>query len=167
MGRTQSCGSVVLRTILICIQSSPIYGSMCLPCILWGQQLVGGLLWENNSSVLVGLWYVSHYWLLGIVPHCVVRVRKHDLYGWVCNPYQASFLGKCWPKRPKARCYTCGRVCRGPTTWVGAPCVRAAPTDTPCVGGPVPTLISTQKNTCWDRYWYPHIFSHNLQNILP
>jgi hypothetical protein len=44
------------------------------------------------------------------------------------------------PKRPKARCYTCGRVCRDPTTWVGAPCVRAAPTDTPCVGGPVPTV---------------------------
>lgn len=43
-GENQSCGSVVVRTILICIQSSPIYGSMCLPCILWRQQLVGGLL---------------------------------------------------------------------------------------------------------------------------
>jgi hypothetical protein len=53
---------------------------------------------------------------------------------------RASFLRECWPKRPKARCYTCGRVCRGPTAWVGAPCVRAAPTDTPCVGGPVPTI---------------------------
>jgi hypothetical protein len=29
-------------------------------------------------------------------------------------------------------------VCRGPTAWVGAPCVRVAPTDTPCVGGLVP-----------------------------
>jgi hypothetical protein len=28
-------------------------------------------------------------------------------------------------------------------------------------------LIITQKNTCWDRYWLPHIFSHNFQNILP
>jgi hypothetical protein len=28
-------------------------------------------------------------------------------------------------------------------------------------------LIITQNNTCWDRYWYPHIFSHNFQNILP
>jgi hypothetical protein len=27
-------------------------------------------------------------------------------------------------------------------------------------------LIITQKNTCWDRYWHPHIFSHNFQNIL-
>jgi hypothetical protein len=49
------------------------------------------------------------------------------------TPYQASFLGECWPKRPKARCYTCGRVCRGPTAWMDAPCVPA-PTDTPCVG---------------------------------
>jgi hypothetical protein len=55
-------------------------------------------------------------------------------------------LGECWPKRPKARCYTCGRVCRGPTAWVGAPCVRATPTDTPCVGGPVPTLLFCQQN---------------------
>jgi hypothetical protein len=23
-------------------------------------------------------------------------------------------------------------------------------------------LISTKNNTCWDRYWYPHIFSHNF-----
>jgi hypothetical protein len=30
-------------------------------------------------------------------------------------------------------------MCRGPTIWVGAPCVRVAPTDTPCVGVPVPT----------------------------
>jgi hypothetical protein len=30
----------------------------------------------------------------------------------------------CWPKRSKARCYAFGRVCRGPTAWVGAPCVR-------------------------------------------
>jgi hypothetical protein len=28
-------------------------------------------------------------------------------------------------------------------------------------------LISTQKNACWDRYWYPHIFSHIFQNIVP
>jgi hypothetical protein len=28
-------------------------------------------------------------------------------------------------------------------------------------------LIITQKNTCWDMYWHPHIFSHNFQNILP
>jgi hypothetical protein len=28
-------------------------------------------------------------------------------------------------------------------------------------------LIITQKNTCWDRYWHPHIFSHNFQNIFP
>jgi hypothetical protein len=28
-------------------------------------------------------------------------------------------------------------------------------------------LIITQKNTCRDRYWHPHIFSHNFQNILP
>jgi hypothetical protein len=28
-------------------------------------------------------------------------------------------------------------------------------------------LIITQKNTCWDRFWHPHIFSHNFQNILP
>jgi trehalose 6-phosphate synthase/phosphatase len=54
-------------------------------------------------------------------------------------PDRLAFWGECWPKRPKARCYTCGRVCRGPTAWVGAPCVRAAPTDTPCVSGPVPT----------------------------
>jgi hypothetical protein len=24
-------------------------------------------------------------------------------------------------------------------------------------------LIITQTNTCWDRYWHPHIFSHNFQ----
>jgi hypothetical protein len=23
-------------------------------------------------------------------------------------------------------------------------------------------LIITQNNTCWDRYWHPHIFSHNF-----
>jgi hypothetical protein len=62
------------------------------------------------------------------------------------TPYQASFLGECWPKRPKARCYTCGRVCRGPTAWVGAPCVRTAPTDAPCVGGPVPTVDAIVSN---------------------
>jgi hypothetical protein len=28
-------------------------------------------------------------------------------------------------------------------------------------------LIITQNNTCWDRYWHPHIFSHNFQNMLP
>jgi hypothetical protein len=28
-------------------------------------------------------------------------------------------------------------------------------------------LIIRQNNTCWDRYWHPHIFSHNFQNILP
>jgi hypothetical protein len=28
-------------------------------------------------------------------------------------------------------------------------------------------LINTQNNTCWDRYWHPHIFSHNWQNIFP
>jgi hypothetical protein len=59
----------------------------------------------------------------------------------VATPIRLAFWGECWPKRLKARCYTCGRVCRGPTTWVGAPCVRAAPTDTPCVGGPVPTIL--------------------------
>jgi hypothetical protein len=47
-------------------------------------------------------------------------------------PNRLAFWGECWPKRPKARCYTCGRVCRGPIAWVGAPCGRAAPTDTPC-----------------------------------
>jgi chromosome segregation ATPase len=30
-------------------------------------------------------------------------------------------------------------VCRDPTAWVGAPCVRSASTDTPCVGSPVST----------------------------
>jgi hypothetical protein len=35
-------------------------------------------------------------------------------------------------------------VCRGPTAWVAAPCVRAARTDTPCVGGPVPTVPSRE-----------------------
>jgi hypothetical protein len=37
-----------------------------------------------------------------------------------------SFLGECWPNRPKARCYAFERVCRDPTTWVGASCMRAA-----------------------------------------
>jgi hypothetical protein len=41
------------------------------------------------------------------------------------TPIRLVFWGECWPKRPKARCYTCGRVCRGPIAWVGAPCVRA------------------------------------------
>jgi hypothetical protein len=68
------------------------------------------------------------------------------------TPYQASFLGECWPKRPKARCYTCGRVCRGPTAWMGAPCVRAVPTDTPCVGGPVPTMAVCQRSG--SNNWY-------------
>jgi hypothetical protein len=27
-------------------------------------------------------------------------------------------------------------------------------------------LIITQNNTFWDRYWHPHIFSHNFQNIF-
>jgi hypothetical protein len=58
----------------------------------------------------------------------------------VATPIRLAFWGECWPKRPKACCYTCGRVCRGLTAWVGAPCVRAAPMDTPCVGGPVPTI---------------------------
>jgi hypothetical protein len=49
------------------------------------------------------------------------------------TPIRLAFWGECWPKRPKARCYMCGRMCRGPIAWVGAPCVRAAPTDTPCV----------------------------------
>jgi hypothetical protein len=52
-------------------------------------------------------------------------------------PNRLAFWGEYWPKRPKARCYTYGRVCRGPTAWMGAPCVRVAPMDTPCVGGPV------------------------------
>jgi hypothetical protein len=43
-----------------------------------------------------------------------------------------AFWGECWPKKPKARYYTCGRVCRAPTAWVGASCVRVAPTDTVC-----------------------------------
>jgi hypothetical protein len=55
-------------------------------------------------------------------------------------PNRLAFWGECWPKRPKARCYTCGRVCRGPTAWVGVPCVRAASTNTPCVDDPVPTI---------------------------
>jgi hypothetical protein len=55
------------------------------------------------------------------------------------TPIRLAFWGECWPKRPKARCYTCGRLCRGPTVWVAVPCVRAALRDTPCVGGPVPT----------------------------
>jgi hypothetical protein len=42
------------------------------------------------------------------------------------TPIRLAFWGECWPKRPKARCYTCGCVCRGPIAWVGAPCVRAA-----------------------------------------
>jgi hypothetical protein len=63
------------------------------------------------------------------------------------TPIRLAFLGECWPKRPKARCYMVGRMCRGPTAWVGAPCVRAAPTDTLCVGGPVPTH-STKKIFC-------------------
>jgi hypothetical protein len=65
-------------------------------------------------------------------------------------PDRLPFWGECWPKRPKARCYTCGRVCRGPTAWVGAPCVRAASTDMPCVGGPVPTLFSHSR-------WFPPV----------
>jgi hypothetical protein len=62
------------------------------------------------------------------------------------TPDRLAFWGEYWPKRPKARCYTCGRVCRGPTAWVGAPCVRAAPTDTPCVGGSVPTKTPLNSN---------------------
>jgi hypothetical protein len=42
-------------------------------------------------------------------------------------PIRLAFWGECWPKRPKARCYTCGRVCCGPTAWVGGAV---------CVGGP-------------------------------
>jgi hypothetical protein len=37
------------------------------------------------------------------------------------TPNRLAFWG-CWSKRPKARCYTCRRVCRGP---------RAV-----CAGGP-------------------------------
>jgi hypothetical protein len=69
-------------------------------------------------------------------------------------PDRLAFWGECWPKRPKARCYTCGRVCRGPTAWVGAPFVRAAPTDTPCVGGPVPTALQACAiNILWDMHF--------------
>jgi hypothetical protein len=63
------------------------------------------------------------------------------------TPDRLAFWGECWPKRPKARCYMYGRVCRGPTAWVGASCVRAAPTDMLCVGGPVPT--GTTMRTRW------------------
>jgi hypothetical protein len=30
-------------------------------------------------------------------------------------PKRLAFWGECWPKKPKVRCYMCGRVCRGPT----------------------------------------------------
>jgi hypothetical protein len=68
------------------------------------------------------------------------------------TPDRLVFWGECWPKRLKARCYTCGRVCRGPTAWVGAPCVRSAPTDTPCVGGPVITVHWTQPKSFYITY---------------
>jgi hypothetical protein len=75
------------------------------------------------------------------------------------TPDRLSFGGECWPKRPKAHCYTCGRVCRGPTAWVGTPCVRAAPTNTPCVGGPVPiTGIRARLAQCILR----QISAHNV-----
>jgi hypothetical protein len=35
--------------------------------------------------------------LLRIVPHCLVRVEKHDLYGWGCNPLIA-FWGSVGPR---------------------------------------------------------------------
>jgi hypothetical protein len=59
----------------------------------------------------------------------------------VQTPNKLAFFGGggCWPKRPKACCLRVG-ACGGPTAWVGAPCVRAAPTDTPCVSGPVLTI---------------------------
>jgi hypothetical protein len=77
----------------------------------------------------------------------------------VATPIRLAFWGECWPKRPKARCYTCGRVCRGPTAWVGAPCVRTALTDTLCVGGPVPTkfLLLVFKRVL--RYWFWKYYS--------
>jgi hypothetical protein len=63
-----------------------------------------------------------------------IWLRVQPLTGWL--------FGGCWPKRPKARCYTCGSVCRSPIAWVGAPCVRAAPTNTSCVDGLVPTIAT-------------------------
>jgi hypothetical protein len=101
----------------------------------WYQRQVGPV----HSQTNLGSQCVRRR-LLGIVPHCVVRARKHGFI-WlrVQPPERLAFWGECWPKKPKACCYTCGRVCRGPTAWVDASCVRAVPMDTPCVGGPVPT----------------------------
>jgi hypothetical protein len=58
------------------------------------------------------------------------------------TPIRLAFWGDCWPKRPKARCYTCGRVCRGPTSLGG----RAV-----CAGGPDGHAV------CWrsgSNNWY-------------
>jgi hypothetical protein len=56
------------------------------------------------------------------------------------TPNKLAFWESVGPKDLKPAANTCGRVCRDPTDWVGAPCVRAAPTDMPYVGGPVPTI---------------------------
>jgi hypothetical protein len=67
------------------------------------------------------------------------------------TPYQANFLGSVGPRdlKPAAIRVACVRVYHGPTTWVGAPCVRAVPTDTPCVGGLVPTGVAYRKEPAW------------------
>jgi hypothetical protein len=83
-------------------------------------------------------------------------------------PIRLAFWGECWPKRPKARCYTCGRVCRGSTAWVGTPCVRVAPTDTPRVGGPVPTIsIGDRLAQCILRQISAHNVRGRLLGIVP
>jgi hypothetical protein len=71
-------------------------------------------------------------------------------------PKRLAFWGECWPKRPKARCYTCGRVCRCPTTRVGASYVRMAPTDTPYVSGPVTRLIEQEHSQRSDELTNTH-----------
>lgn len=56
------------------------------------------------------------------------------------TPNGLAFWRSVSPTDLKAHYYMCGRVCRGPTGWVGRVVGAGGPTDTPCVSGPIPTF---------------------------
>jgi hypothetical protein len=61
------------------------------------------------------------------------------------TPNLLAFWGSVGPRDLKPAVIRAGAC--GPTAWVGAPCVGAAPTDTPCVGGLVPTVWACPPET--------------------
>jgi hypothetical protein len=56
------------------------------------------------------------------------------------TPIRLAFWGSVGPRYLKPAAIRAGACVAARQPGWGVPCVRAAPTDTPCVGGPVPTI---------------------------